>query len=80
MDEYIYDFADNWGMDGQLLRESVAAYTYSQPTVVPHMDELTKSIVLDKAKIQSGGDRLWHIMELTRKLPTWMAETKQRYD
>lgn len=80
LDHSVYDFAEEWGLDAQLLRESVASYSCSQPTVVPYIDELTKGVVFENAANQSAGNRLRHIMALTKKLTVWMAETKQRYD
>jgi len=72
-------FAKEWGLDAQLLRESVSSYSDSRPEVVPYIDELTKSIDFDKATNQSAGNRLRHIMTLTKELPAWIAETKQKY-
>lgn len=80
LDHSVYDFAEEWGLDAQLLRESVASYSCSQPTVVPYIDELTKGVVFENAANQSAGNRLRHIMALTKKLTVWMAETKQKYD
>lgn len=80
LDHSVYDFAEEWGLDAQLLRESVASYSCSQPTVVPYIDELTKGVIFENAANQSAGNRLRHIMALTKKLTVWMAETKQRYD
>jgi type I restriction enzyme R subunit len=80
LDRSVYTFAKEWGLDVQLLRESIASYSYSQPTVVPYIDELTKGVVFENAANQSAGNRLRHIMALTKKLTVWMAETKQKYD
>lgn len=80
LDRSVYTFANEWGLDVQLLRESIASYSYSQPTVVPYIDELTKGVVFENAANQSAGNRLRHIMALTKKLTVWMTETKQKYD
>ena len=76
----IFTFAEEWGLEPQLLRESVTSYSYSQPSTVPYIDELIESVVFENAVNKSAGNRLKHIMALTKKLPTWLAETKQRYD
>jgi len=80
LDRCIYTFAKEWGLDARLLRESVASYSCSQPTVVPYIDELTRGIVFEHATNQTAGNRLRHIMALTKGLSAWMAETKQKYD
>lgn len=80
LDRSVYTFAKEWGLDVHLLRESIASYSCSQPTVVPYIDELTKGVVFENAANQSAGNRLRHIMALTKKLTVWMAETKQKYD
>lgn len=72
-------FAQEWGLDAQLLSKAVASYSDSQPDVIPYIDELTKSVDFEKATNQSAGNRLRHIMALTKELLTWIAETKQKY-
>jgi len=72
-------FAEVWGLNAELLNKSVSSYSDSQPDVIPYIDELTKSVDFDKATNKSAGNRLRHIMKLTKELPTWIAETKQKY-
>lgn len=72
-------FAEEWGLDKELLSKSVASYFDTQPDVIPYIDELTKSVDFDKATNQSAGNRLRHIMTLTKELITWIAQTKQKY-
>jgi len=67
------------GLRGRVVCESVGSYIESQPDVVPYIDELAKSVDFDKATNQSAGIRLRHIMALTKELPTWIAETRQKY-
>jgi type I restriction enzyme R subunit len=72
-------FAREWGLDSHELLSSVKAYSISEPKVVPYLDDLTQHIDLSKAENQSGGNRLKHIMDLTKLLPDWMAEIKQKF-
>jgi len=76
----VYAFAREWGLEAELLSESVGSYNDSLPDVVPYIDELAKSVDFDKAANQSAGNRLRHIMALTKELPTWIAETRQKYN
>lgn len=72
-------FAEEWGLDTELLLKSVVAYSASQPDVVPYIDELIKSVDFDRATNKSADNRLKHIMTLTRELPKWIVEIKQKY-
>lgn len=72
-------FAGEWGLDTKVLMNSLVAYTDTQPDVVPHIDDIMKSLNYDKANNQSAGSRLKHVMTLTKILPKWIAETKQKF-
>lgn len=76
----INDLADRWGIDRDWLFKSVNAFSVAQDEVIPYIDELTKSVDYDKATDKSAGNKLKHMMKLTRKLPELIAETKQKYD
>ncbi|QHI73071.1 restriction endonuclease subunit R [Aminipila terrae] len=72
-------FAEKWGVDAELLSKSLSSYSDSQPDFVPYIDELMKTADFDKATNQSAGNRLGHIIRLTKELPIWIARTKQKY-
>lgn len=74
----IRDFATQWGMEYELLVKSVEAYSSSQPDIVPYISELIAGVDFAKAADQSAGSILMHNMALTAKLPSWMAEVRQR--
>ncbi|WP_010631105.1 type I restriction endonuclease subunit R [Sporolactobacillus vineae] len=76
----VKDFSKEWGLNSDLLGKSVRSYSYSQPDVVPYIDELISSVDLNKASHQSAGNLLRHNMMLTTKLPEEIAEMKQKYD
>ncbi|MEB9855553.1 HsdR family type I site-specific deoxyribonuclease [Bacillus cereus] len=75
----ITEFADEWGLDNQLLEKSVEAFSISQPDVIPYIDELTSSVDFAKATNQSAGNKLRHNMELIKQLPAWMCDMKEKY-
>lgn len=75
----VYDFASEWGLDGELLGESVNSYSTSQPDVVPYINDLISSVDFSKATNQTEGNLLKHNMTLTSKIPQWIAEIKQKY-
>lgn len=75
----INDLADRWGIDREWLFKSVNAFSVGRAEMIPYIDELTKSVDYDKATDKSAGNKLKHMMTLTRKLPELIAETKQKY-
>ncbi|WP_429949454.1 type I restriction endonuclease subunit R, EcoR124 family [Enterococcus sp. AZ101] len=75
----IEQFSKEWGIDSTVLANSVEAYSISQPDLIPYIDDLTKHVDLTKAENQTAGNRLKHIMVLTKLLPDWMAEVKQQF-
>lgn len=75
----VKDFANEWGLDGELLEKSVYSYSTSQPDVVPYISDLIGSVDFTKATNQSAGNLLKHNMTLTAELPQWIAESKQKY-
>lgn len=75
----VQGFATEWGLDTELLLESVAAYSVSKPDIVPYREELTKSVDLSRATNKWTGDSLNHYMILNGELPKWIAEIKQKY-
>lgn len=76
----INDLADRWGIDREWLYKSVNAFPVIQREVIPYIDELTKSVDYDKATDKSAGNKLKHMMTLTRKLPELIVEMKQKYE
>ncbi|SFR80911.1 type I restriction endonuclease subunit R [Anaeromicropila populeti] len=74
------DIAEQWGIDKDWLFKSVNAFTISQPSTIPYIDELTKSVDYEKAADKSAGNKLKHIMTMTRELPRVIRELKQKYE
>lgn len=72
-------FAKEWGLDAKLLQSSVIAYTASQPDIVPYIDEIMKRLDFGNAENKTAGNRLKHVMTLSRVLPGWVAEMKQKF-
>lgn len=76
----IDDLAVCWGIDNEWLLKSANAFTTSQSSAIPYVDELMKSVDYEKATDKSAGNKLKHMMTLTRELPKIIAEIKQKYD
>ncbi|GAK29925.1 type I restriction enzyme R protein [Weissella oryzae SG25] len=73
-------FAEEWGIDDNLLSHSLSAYVISNRDVIPYIDEIIRSVDFSKAKNQSAGNKLRHNMRLTQALPKWLLETKQQFN
>jgi len=76
----VSDLADKWGIDRDWLFKSVNAFSVGQDKTIPYIDELTKSVDYDKATDKSAGNKLKHMIILTRKLPELIVELKQSYE
>lgn len=76
----IDDLAVYWGIDNEWLLKSVNAFNTSQSSVIPYVEELMKSVDYENATDKSAGNKLKHMMSLTRELPKIIAEIKQKYD
>lgn len=72
--------ADQWGIDKEWLLKSVNALTTSQASTIPYIDELIKSVNYEKATVKSAGNKLKHMMTMTRELPRIIKELKKKYD
>ncbi|MFS8210842.1 type I restriction endonuclease subunit R, EcoR124 family [Paenibacillus sp. S29] len=75
----INEFAMEWGLDSKLIERSIYAYSTSQPAVVPYIEDLLNSVDFSKAMNQTAGSQLKHSIRLSKELPQWIAETKQKY-
>lgn len=75
----VYEFADDWGIDRTLLKESVINYSTQHKDAVPYIDDIIKSLNYLEAKKPTQGGQLMHTMQLTGLLPSWLAEVKGTY-
>jgi len=72
-------FAQEWGIEAVMLSRTVESYNDSKPDAVPYIDEIVNHVDFDKAINKSAGSRLRHVIALTKELPAWIAEIKQKY-
>lgn len=75
----IDDLADRWGIDREWIYKSVNTFLGTQSKEVPYKDELPQNVDYDKATNKSAGSKLKHMITLTKELPEFMAEIKQKY-
>lgn len=73
-------FAEEWGIDEDILRDSLLTYSLSNADVIPYRDEILRSVEFTRAKNQSAGNQLKHNIELSKILPEWMAEVKRKFN
>lgn len=79
-EDRVNQFAQEHGIDFDLLNRSLTAFSFSEPEVIPYIDEITKKVDFDKATDKSAGNKLIHNMKLIKDLPNWMAKLKRLYD
>jgi type I restriction enzyme R subunit len=72
-------FAIEWGINADLLADSLDTYSLLNPETVPNIDGITKSLNFVIATIKVTGNKLGHSMSLTKRLPIWMSEIKHKY-
>lgn len=80
LQQAVRDFAEEWGLDAQLLSKSVEAFLISKPDIIPYVDELTASVDFTKATNQAAGNKLRHNMHLIKELPNWILFIKGKYN
>lgn len=78
--DQVNEFAEEKGIDFDLLDRSVSAFSISEPEIVPYIDEITKNVDFEKATDKSAGNKLLHNVKLTKDLPRWMLELKNKFD
>lgn len=75
----IGEFAKDWGLDADLLAESVKAYSLNKKEVIPYIDDLQRSIDYQEAR-EPKANPLIHTMQLVDTLPEYMVEIKKKYE
>ena len=73
-------FADDWGIDKDILFESYKQYSLVKKEYIPYVDDISKSISYAKAKNKEAGSQLKHSMFLMKgRLADWLEEMKNKY-
>jgi type I restriction enzyme R subunit len=72
--------ADNFGICRELLLKSINSFTISKSSIIPYIDEITKSVDYEKASDKSAGSKLKHIMTMIKVLPIKIKELKLKYE
>ncbi|MEG0963724.1 MAG: HsdR family type I site-specific deoxyribonuclease, partial [Lachnospiraceae bacterium] len=76
----IAEVASEWGINQEWLVKSVMTYNISSPDIIPYIDEITKSLDYESAANKSAGNKLKHMMTLTKILPQKIVELKEKYE
>ena len=76
----IDEFAKNWGLDTNLLSESVKEYSLNKKEVIPYIEDLQRSVNYEEAR-KPEVNPLMHTMHLVNEaLPEYMIEIKKKYE
>ncbi len=78
--DVIDSFANEWGIDSNILSRSLTAYSLAKADLIPFLDEITGSVNFLKATNKLAGNQLMHNLNLLAELPKWMAEVKKKYN
>ena len=80
MEEEVKSFARDWGIDVDLLLESLESFSIIDKNI-PYINEIHKNIDFRRARNQNAGDELTHKMILINEvLPNWFIKIKQKYN
>lgn len=75
----VNDVAAEYGIDKDVLRKSFSEFSISDTDSIPYIDDVTKSVSYELASNKSAGNRLMHIIQMTKKLPEEFAEIKTEF-
>lgn len=72
-------FADDYGVDLDLLLKAVDLYDSRQPDFVPGIDDIMSRLNYEAARIPLAPSLLGHNMKMLETLPKWIKEVTQKY-
>lgn len=73
----VLTFAQEWGIDENILMKSLKAFIPSQS--VPYIDEISQSVNYNNATKKIENQKLLHTIKLLEEIPKWMKKTKEMY-
>lgn len=71
--------SEKFGISSEWLLKAVNSFEISKPSIIPYIDEITKSVDYEKASDKSAGNKLKHIMTMTKVLPERIMDLKVKY-
>lgn len=75
----IDEIAKDWGLDANLLSESVKEYSLNKKEIIPYIEDLQRSVNYEEAR-KPAVSPLIHTMQLVQTLPEYMVEIKKKYE
>lgn len=78
MEEQVIVMSHKWGLNKDLLFQSVQSYDIAEPEKIPYMEELVKSLNYESA-LEKAPNILAHNMKLRIALPKEIREIKNKY-
>lgn len=71
--------SEKFGISSEWLLKAVNSFEISKPSIIHYIDEITKSVDYEKASDKSAGNKLKHIMTMTKVLPERILDLKVKY-
>ncbi|MHA6250378.1 type I restriction endonuclease subunit R [Oceanobacillus sp. CAU 1775] len=75
----IYQISAEWGIDGVIFEKSVGAYSSANPTEIPYIDDITRTVDYNSIKDQKASNLLEHNMALMKALPEIVPKLKRKF-
>lgn len=75
----VVKLSEKWGIEFDWLIKSINSFDRSKPSAIPYIDEITNSLDYASAKDQSAGNKLKHIMTMTKELPSNILDLIAKY-
>lgn len=75
----VNSISEKFGISSEWLLKAVNSFEISKPSIIPYIDEITKSVDYEKASDKSAGNKLKHIMTMTKVLPERIMDLKVKY-
>lgn len=80
VEKEINEFAKDWGIDGELLSQSLKQFSLSRKQEIPYIEDLRNSIDYKNARKQEKNPLVHNMHFITEALPEYMVEIKQKYE
>jgi len=75
----IAQYADENGINVDLLTKAIAQYSLSKPNLIPYIDEIAENANFRIALLPKGNNNIEHCIKVIEELPNWMVSIKAKY-
>lgn len=80
VEKEISEFAKDWGIDEEILFDSLKQFSLNRKDQIPYIEDLRNSIDYKNARKQERNPLVHNMHFITEALPEYMVEIKQKYE